>query len=360
MIGFILNNLHSIRKKIHKRYSDYKVTRKLLDNLLNPKNNVIVPVTPEHTNLGDHAIVIAQMSFLTKCGYDHSRIKEITTSEYSKYSDHIKRKISKHSLIAQLGGGNMGNQWMMEERLHEDLVIGFSKNQEIIFPQTIYFTADEKGEKFKSETIPIYNGRSNLLMVAREKTSYDIMSTLYPDTERLLIPDIVLSTTPEVFGVAIEERKGIMLCMRSDAERSMADDDFYKILSYLNEKGLQYAQTDMHAEGAVSKDNRSECVRTKMMEFAKSEVVITDRLHGMIFAAITGTPCIVFSNYNHKVKGTYDWISYLPYIKYAESYDDMVRFLPELLKMKNCKFNNTPLLPYYEKLAEVVKNHAQN
>ena len=56
-----------------------------------------------------------------------------------------------------------------------------------------------------------------------------------------------------------------------------------------------------------------------MQEFCDAKLVITDRLHGMIFAAISETPCIVFSNYNHKVGGTYEWIKQLPYIRYVEN-----------------------------------------
>lgn len=41
----------------------------------------------------------------------------------------------------------------------------------------------------------------------------------------------------------------------------------------------------------------------KYIKFRECELVITDRIHGMIFAAITGTPCIALSNY--KIKGTY-------------------------------------------------------
>ena len=83
-------------------------------------------------------------------------------------------------------------------------------------------------------------------------------------------------------------------------------------------------------------DTRLELVRIKMQRFAESQIVITDRLHGMVFAALTGTPCMVFANNHHKVMGTYDWISYLPYIKYASDVEDAIKIIPQLLKMNNC------------------------
>ena len=52
----------------------------------------------------------------------------------------------------------------------------------------------------------------------------------------------------------------------------------------------------------------------------------TDRLHGMIFAFITGTPAIVFSNNNHKIEGAYEWIKdcgYIYFIKNGELDDVM-------------------------------------
>ena len=100
-------------------------------------------------------------------------------------------------------------------------------------------------------------------------------------------------------------------------------------------------------------------IKEKMDDMRKSSLVITDRLHGMIFAVITGTPCIVFSNYNHKVKGTYEWISYLPYAKYVENGEEAIAWIPKLIKMQDCKYDNTPLLPYYDQLAQVVKENGK-
>ena len=119
--------------------------------------------------------------------------------------------------------------------------------------------------------------------------------------------------------------------------------------------GLTVERTDMVTEEPITAENRGEIVRKKLLSFASSKLVITDRLHGMIFAAITGTPCIVFSNYNHKVRGTYEWISYLPYIKFADKAEDVAAFLPELLAMQDCAYDNTPLKPYFDQLAKAIR-----
>ena len=92
-----------------------------------------------------------------------------------------------------------------------------------------------------------------------------------------------------------------------------------------------------------------------MEEIRKTSLVITDRLHGMVFSAITATPCIAFSNYNHKIKGTYEWLSYLTYIKYAENEEQAVKEVQKLLNISTCKFDNEPLIKYYEQLANVIR-----
>lgn len=309
--------------------------------------------TPEHKNLGDSAIVIAQKHFLKHCGF--KEIVEITVKQLWDDGKCIGRLIPKKSPIFLIGGGNMGNQWMPEEQLRRKIITDFSGHPMVSFPQTIYYTPDENGEAEAQKSVSIYNKEKNLTVVAREEMSYQIMRKLYPDISVLKTPDIVLSTTMETFGVVPQERRDVLLCMRNDAERSMTDDNRAQIEFALKQCGLEYRYMDMYSDCPVTVENREKCVWEKMQEFTRAKLVITDRLHGMIFAAITGTPCIVFSNYNHKVRGTYEWIKYLPYIRYAESVEDVEMFLPELLAMENCKFDGTPLKPYFDTFAETIK-----
>ena len=63
--------------------------------------------------------------------------------------------------------------------------------------------------------------------------------------------------------------------------------------------------------------------------------MITDRLHGMIFCAISENPCIVFGNYNQKVKGAHEKINNLPYIKHIDSMDNINLEIDNLLKIRD-------------------------
>lgn len=314
--------------------------------------------TPEYSNLGDSAIAIAERLFLEKYCYDNKRVKVFTRSEFNNNKNYFCKHINKKHLICLIGGGNLGNQWYDEELFRYKILNSFPKNPIIVFPQTIYFTKDVQGEKALNNSVVYYNNHKDLLLVARESKSYCLLKEYYDNPKKILSPDIVLSTTMSDYGVENSVRNGALLVFRSDVEKSMTDHQRESIKSELKKNNISYSNTDMYAVCPINESNRLECVKSKMQEFASTELVITDRLHGMIFAAITGTPCIVFSNYNYKVKGTYEWIKYLSYIEYVEDLDKAKDLIPKMIKMKNCQFDNKPLLPYFEELAKAVKEYA--
>ncbi len=316
--------------------------------------------TPNHENLGDSAITLAQLQFLRDHGWSEDRIKEVTFDDYYRDWKLVNKWIPKGSLLAHLGGGHMGNQWMDEEKLHRGLVKLFPECPSVVFPQTVYYTPDEQGKTEAEISASIYRGREDLLMVAREEVSYGLMQQLFPGTRVLLTPDIVLSGSMEVFGAQSQTRKGVLLCLRSDPEKAMADDTHRQLETLLESKGLPYGYTDMYSRDKVTPKTRKDEVRKKMEELASAELVITDRLHGMVFCALTGTPCIVFSNYNHKVRGTYAWIRHLDYICYVTDFFQVEGHLEKLLARGPGHYDPTVLRHQYHQLAEVVRKYADN
>ena len=96
--------------------------------------------------------------------------------------------------------------------------------------------------------------------------------------------------------------------MRKDVEKNLTDEKIEEIISIAQESDEHIKFTDTVVDYNISTKDRKKEVSQKLEEFSKAKLVITDRLHGMVFAYLTATPCIVFSNYNYKVEGVYKWI----------------------------------------------------
>ena len=164
----------------------------------------------------------------------------------------------------------------------------------------------------------------------------------------MLIPDMVLYLS------SIEEQKernDVLFCIRQDKEKIQYD--FEKIKEQLNKIGkIDYTDTIIEKR-VYTYNNRIKVLNNKINQFAKYKLIVTDRLHGMVFALLAGTPCLVFENKSYKIKGVYGWISNINYI---ELYDekDVKSQIEELLKNSNNKYNNTLLLKKYEPLIELI------
>ena len=117
---------------------------------------------------------------------------------------------------------------------------------------------------------------------------------------------------------------------------------------------------DMYAvEEFVPIESREKVFRQKIEQFKRASLVVTDRLHGMVFSAITGTPCVALSNYNHKVRETYRWLQQLPYIRFCEVPEEAVRVIPELYRLGGGSYDDQFSEPYFEKIANYIKNYLQ-
>ena len=65
-------------------------------------------------------------------------------------------------------------------------------------------------------------------------------------------------------------------------------------------------------------------------------------------------------NISHKVYGAYQWLSYLPYLRFCSSIDEVEDAAKELLKLPPQNYDLKPLLPYYNEMRNVVKNAIEN
>lgn len=346
---FIPNFLKKYLKKINHFRFCLKIYFRSEKSRKKDNKRIFLIFTPQHTNLGDHAIAKAELEFLSD--YDVFEITSYSITVLLEFPKILKRIFSDDLIICN-GGGFLGTLWFKNELcLRNILDLCAGDNHIIIFPQTVFYENDAFGKEEFEKSKLIYNKCRNLTIAAREKTSYEVMKGAYNDV--YLIPDIVLSLN-ECKDDCI--RSGVQLTLRDDHEKTMREEYRQNLISYLTDKfngNTRFA--DMSADDDVPPENRNQELDKHFDKFRSSELVITDRLHGMIFSAITGTPCIVLNSKSPKVKGAYDWIfKDCEYIIFTDDFDEMSAFI-KYIKGKNFVYDNSAIMPYYDKLKDIVK-----
>lgn len=286
---------------------------------------------PYHGNLGDQAIAYAQVEFLKSIMPNHEII-EIYMPDVKCFLRRLQYVIKPDEFICIHGGGNMGNQYQIEEETRREIIRAFPKNHIISFPETMHFSNDTKGAEELRYSEKIYSTHSNLTIVARENISYRLMKTSFPQNNVILTPDIVLYLTKERKDI---KRKNIFICLRADVEGIISDQLKEELICKVKKTYEGVVIGDTVVEKNIQNKERENELEKLWDQFRAAKVVITDRLHGMIFAAITGTPCIVINNYNHKIAGEYEWIKDLEHIRLLEdiNVDKIQEELDKLISM---------------------------
>lgn len=302
--------------------------------------------TPEHNNLGDHAIAYAEIQYIKEKFPDY-KILELSESMLCLRLLLLRRFIKSSDIIAYHGGGNIGNQYLYYEKQRRRVIRSFPNNKIIILPQTIYFTADKGGRKQLQISCDTYNRHRKLIIAAREQNSYHIAKYYFANTQSLLVPDIVLSLKEMREN---NQRDGALLCLRDDVEKSITDENAAAIFQCLEQYYHKVIHTDTCVDYNVPISGRANALEAKWYQFLQAEIVITDRIHGMIFAALTGTPCIALNNYNYKIEGTYRWLKHLPYIRHINNPDELEKTIQQLqvLPAKEHLYDNRPLMQYFD------------
>lgn len=278
------------------------------------KNNMCWIIgTPDHKNLGDHAIAYATISYLKRIIPSYE-IVEVVEGEFYQNAIKIKKALKPGDLIILQGGGNFGNQYQYIENIRRVAIKFFNNYPIIMFPQTIHFTNDKVGVIELKKSKSIYEKNRQLLLTAREKVSYIKMTDNF-NLPCICVPDIVLSIHGIISNDA--ERSNILCCFRNDKEGLLSSMDRDRIFEILSEFGA-IEHLDTISQTNVGPENREKEIKKILRCFSTKRLIVTDRLHGMVFAAVTNTPCIVFSNYNHKVKGVYEWIKNIANISFID------------------------------------------
>lgn len=327
------------KHELKKHYQDqYRRLRKK-----NPRT-VYLMMTPEHENLGDHAIALAETEFLRALGVDYV---EITGAELETLQSYGLLSVANGCPILMQGGGYLGTLWRASEELLRQIIEANPRSGIILLPNTIYYDPTPEGQAFFEQSRKIYGSHPNLYLYARERTSCGIMEKAYKNVT--LMPDMVFSMNRSDQHF---HRSGCILSLRQDCERTRTPEQEAVIRSQVRELfGDDVRDADMVDESWIPVSRRESALREKFQEFGSARLVITDRLHGMIFCAITGTPCIVLDSKSPKVRGCYEWIRDLENIRFVDAPDQIVEVFHQIPE-REYTYDNSGLVPYFQKLGQ--------
>lgn len=324
------------RKKYKKVYRDLKSAG-------SPK--IVLFNAPSHSNLGDHAITLAEIKFI-KDHVPEMGIVEITGRELDGAIWGLKKIVGRDDIVAINGGGNMGTLWVDEEFRIRKILRKFRRKKIIIFPQTIYYSDDSFGKKQLKKSQAVYSKCKDLTLFAREKISEKLMKEYFPGCTVHIAPDMVLYLDRWDYP---GDKNGILLCLRNDKEKTRDNDD------EITQTFSDITHTDMIADIAVTKYNRTDAINDKLSEFSRAKLVVTDRLHGMIFSVLAQTPCVVILSQSHKISGVYEWIQDIDYVELIEDIEDLGSAMDKVLSVKEPRYKPEILKPYYQSIADALK-----
>lgn len=315
------------------------VSRKKINEMRQTsKKKCIVCLAADYGNLGDVAITYAQTQYLNDHFPDYE-VVDFPISKTLKYLKTLRKVCTPNDVITIVGGGNMGDLYYDIELLRLLIVWLFPKNRVIIFPQTIDYSSSTRAKHLLLLSKYIYKSHKQLTICAREEVSYESMIRYYKECNIKLVPDIVMSLC---YKTSTNSRNGVLFCLRDDKEK--ADNDLYinSLKYYVETLNKRISYYDTH----IDKFNMDVPERIVELEkiwkrMASSELVVTDRLHGMIFAYLTQTPAIVLPNNNYKIEKCYKWIEGCGYIQFVKNQEVFNKCVLDQLKVDESSFEKT-------------------
>lgn len=272
--------------------------------------------------------------------------------------NHINNIINQNDVILITGGGNLGTKYESLNDLYLPIIKKFPKNKKLFFPQSYTFDSINDTSTAIDRIKNIFSkSGNNLTITARESKSYKLFKESFPKNNIILTPDIVLSLNQDKNKTKTNKSDIIML-MRSDSEKTLDQNIEKQIINALSSK-YKITIDDTVVSNHISHENRLSTLDSIWNKIKQNKLVITDRLHGMIFAQITGTPCIVFDNYNNKIKMTCkDWLYDMDHIRFINPNEikdpnDFINIASDLMSKPTKQFK---IAEKYEPLRQQLTN----
>ena len=306
-------------------------TAATLRYLLPPPSPVALLDFPAHTNAGDSLIYLGQRRILRELGYQVAYLAD--TRVYSAAA--LRRRHPSGPIFLQ-GGGNLGDRWLHTQQFREQVIRDFPDRTIVQLPQSIDFHDPARAATARQ----VFARHPDLLVLMRDQRSLTRARDVFADTRIEYCPDLAIGYGPVHRPVAPEY--DVVLLMREDTESSRdggvelpagassmrTDWGFSGIgrlpwqLRMLPSAAARHVvplRLPLQTTVEASFDELAAFnVRAASAILARGRIVVTDRLHAAVLAALLGIPVIALDNANRKISAAYDaYLHRLPHLRFA-------------------------------------------
>lgn len=272
--------------------------------------DIVLIGTPLHENLGDHLITLGVREFISS-SCPNKNVIEIPLEAYRVFWRSLKRGMAKDNIILINGGGWMGDVYPEDEAVIWHVAKNFPENKIVILPQTIFYNDIKSSiaQNLIREGRNVFSRAEKIDLCLREVRSLQMAYEIYPRAQSYLVPDMALAYCDKVPKDITTPNGRVGVCLRLDKEKCLDDFETDKIVETLRKTGKTVVPITTMAGRKVYSYEREVVVQKKLKEFAACDVVVTDRLHAMLFAFLANTPCVAFDNSTKKLSGVYNtWL----------------------------------------------------
>lgn len=291
-------------------------TRAVLSRHVDADEHVALLDFPLHHNAGDSLIWVGQSNYLEELG-----VKPCYVSDLFTHSDELLQNRVGRNTIFLNGGGNFGDRWSEVQQFRERIISAYPHNKIVALPQGIDYADPGELEK----TAAVYAQHPDLTLLLRETRSYEIALEHFPHNRVDFCPDLAFGAhiSPDTAEPSVD----VVKLLRVDSEKADHGTVETKHSSVQYDWGLHgrnlavwhaltvptrithsYPRTTTTLYPALSRFYPRIAalnLRVARRILSQGRVVLTDRLHAAVLAAMMGKQVIAMDNANKKVSGIY-------------------------------------------------------
>lgn len=264
---------------------------------------------PNHPNVGDSAIWLGEIAILKSIT---GRLPSYVCTVNDFNADELNHRCPSGVIFIH-GGGNLGDIWPDHQKFRELIISKFPKHEIVQLPQSIKFRDEGKIKQFGR----IIQSHSKFTLYVRDEPSLQLAKAEF-DCPTYLTPD-------SAFGMGPQQRQqsrcSVFMLLRTDSEKVGYDRtplDAIKdaeIDDWLQDNRSLALMVRFHRRmtnifPSLNKGANkviwfnwlaSNRVKRGMMQLARGQIVITDRLHGHIICVLLDIPHVALDNDYGKV-----------------------------------------------------------